>query len=55
MKGQSEIISGQINADWKMGNKFLGKNELLLGCGLQRSAGDQQREQMSTVAEKQLL
>ena len=38
-----------------MGNKFWGKNELLLGCGLQRSAGDQQREQMSTVAENQLL
>ena len=55
VKGQSEIISGQINADWKMGNKFWGKNELLLGCGLQRSAGDQQREQMSTVSENQLL
>lgn len=55
MKGQSEIISGQINADWKVGNNFLGENELLLGCGLHRGAGDQQREQMSTVAENQLL
>jgi len=44
-----------MNADWKLENKFLGENELLLGCGLHRGAGDQQREQMSTGAENRLL